>query len=156
MGKDGVTRFGEGVDVGDRWFDGNAIQPLFPFGYRLSYTQLTYQDVKVAKAADGGMDFSFSVHNTGRCDSDEVPQVYLAAPQTSRAQAAFAVHALAGFTRLHIAAGATDSVSVHVSPRSLQYWSVVSKGWETAHGQRELLVGGSSRDLPLHAIIEAP
>ena len=155
-GKDGVARFSEGVDVGYRWFDRKAIQPLFPFGYGQSYTRFEYQDLKVTTAADGGLDVSFRVHNAGPRNGDEVPQIYLAAPKTPPLQAAFPVHALAGFTRLHVAAAATVPVSVHVRPRSLQYWSVVRDGWETARGAREVLVGGSSRDLPLHTMVEVP
>jgi beta-glucosidase len=155
-GKDGVARFSEGVDVGYRWFDRKGLEPLFPFGFGKSYTTFAYRDLKVARAADGGLDVSFTVRNTGARDSDEVPQVYLGAPRIAPLQADFPVHALAGFTRVHLAAGAEAPVAVHVPPRALQYWSVVRGGWETAHGEREVLVGPSSRDLPLQTVVSAP
>ncbi len=155
-GKDGLTRFTEGVDVGYRWFDRQNTQPLFAFGYGQSYTRFEYRNLAAANAKDGGLDVSFEVKNTGARDSDEVPQVYLGAPKTAPMAAAFPVHALAGFARLHIAAGETRTVSIHVPARSLQYWSVARSGWDVAHGARDVLVGGSSRDLPLTASVVVP
>lgn len=155
-GKDGVTRFSEGVDVGYRWFDRKQIQPLFPFGYGQSYTRFEYSKLAVATARDGGLDVSFNLRNAGSREGDEVPQVYLAAPKLAPLQAEFPVHALAGFTRLHLAAGASQAVSIHVPARSLQYWSVQRNGWDVAHGPRDVLVGGSSRDTPLSATVTVP
>ena len=47
-------------------------------------------------------------------------------------------------------------MTLHVRPRSLQYWSVSRGAWQTAHGPRGVLVGGSSRDLPLQAAANVP
>ena len=74
------TRYTEGVNVGYRWFDKQKIEPLFAFGHGLSYTTFDYSGLKVNKASDGGLDVSVDIKNTGSMDSDEVPQVYLGAP----------------------------------------------------------------------------
>jgi len=92
---------------------------------------------------------SFALRNTGSVAGDEVPQVYLGAPALRPSEADFAVHALAAFGRVHLDPGQTQSVSLHVAPRRLEYWSSTAKKWTKAAGPREVLVGGSSRDLPL-------
>ncbi len=148
-GLNGVVNFSEGIDVGYRWFDRQHIAPLFPFGFGLSYTAFYYSDLRVAPAPDGGLNVHFSVKNTGQMESDDVPQVYLGAPEVRPAHAAFAVHALAGFARIHVMPGEVLPVLVHILPRSLQYWSVDADSWERATGARDVLVGGSSRGLPL-------
>jgi beta-glucosidase len=153
-GVDGKTTYSEGVDVGYRWFDAQKTEPLFPFGYGLSYTKFAYSNLKVTKAADGGLDVSVSLRNTGRMDSDEVSQVYLSAPSQIPSGVQFPVRALVAFDRVHIPAGATQQVNLHVAPRQLQYWSTSVSKWVTATGQRTVSVGASSRDLRLNQTIE--
>jgi beta-glucosidase len=146
-GVDGKTTYSEGVNVGYRWFDKEKIAPLFPFGHGLSYTTFAYSGLKVEKAADGGLDVSVDLKNTGGVDSDEVPQVYLGAPSEIPDGVQFPVRALAGFERVHLAAGESKTVTLHVAPRQLQYWSTKEGKWVTAVGKRTVSVGASSRDL---------
>jgi beta-glucosidase len=153
-GVDGKTTFSEGVDVGYRWFDKENIEPLFAFGHGLSYTTFEYSGLKVAKAADGGLDVSVQVKNTGGVDSDEVPQAYLGAPSAVPAGVQFPVRALVAFDRVHVRAGETKSVALHVAERQLQYWSTKEQRWVTAGGKRTVSIGGSARSLPLHQDIE--
>jgi beta-glucosidase len=150
---DGEVRYSEGIDVGYRWFDRQKTAPLYPFGYGLSYTRFTYTGLKAVPARDGGWDASFRVINAGRVASDEVPQAYLGAPASSPAGIAFAVKALAGYDRIHLAVGESKTVTLHVAPRSLQYWDEASKSWKRTTSPRTLSVGPSSTDLPLQAQI---
>ena len=147
-GAGGKTAFSEGVDVGYRWFDRQKIEPLFPFGYGLSYTSFVYSDLKMAKAADGGLEVSVRVKNTGSVAGDEVPQVYLDAPLQKPEGVQFAVKTLAAFERVTLAPGESREVMMHVAPRRLEYWSVAEKKWVRA-AAREVRVGASSRDLRL-------
>jgi beta-glucosidase len=78
-GVDGKTTYSEGIFMGYRWFDQQNRAPLYPFGHGLSYTSFTYSKPKVVRAADGGLDVSFTIKNTGKAASDEVAQVYLGA-----------------------------------------------------------------------------
>jgi len=148
-GVDKKTTFSEGVHVGYRWFDKQKIAPQFPFGYGLSYTKFAYSGLKVSPAADGGLDVSFEIKNTGGMAGDEVPQVYLGEPESRPKGADFAVHALAAFDRVHLDASQSQTVSVHVPLRRLECWSAAEGKWIKATGARDVLVGGSSRDLPL-------
>jgi beta-glucosidase len=149
-GVDGKTTYSEGVNVGYRWFDKEKIEPLFPFGFGLSYTSFGYSDLKVEKAADDGLDVSVRVKNMGSVAGDEVPQVYLDAPKQQPKGAQFAVRTLAAFDRVTLAPGESKEVTMHVAPRSLEYWSVAEKRWVRAD-RRRVQVGPSSRDLKLSA-----
>jgi beta-glucosidase len=150
-GVDGKTMFSEGVDVGYRWFDKQGVEPLFPFGFGLSYSDFKYSDLKVAKAADGGLDVSVKVKNVSKVKGDEVPQVYLDAPEQRPEGVQFAVRTLAAFDRVTLLAGETREVAMHVAPRSLEYWSMAESKWVRAAG-RKVEVGSSSRDLILNAV----
>ena len=153
-GVDGKTTYSEGVNVGYRWFDKERIAPLFAFGHGLSYTTFDYSDLKVEKAADGGLDVKVRIKNTGGVESDEVPQVYLGAPSEIPAGVQFPVRALVAFDRVHLNAGEAKMVTLHVAPRQLQYWSTKDGAWVTAVGKRTVSVGASSRDLRVEQAID--
>ncbi len=146
----GKTVYSEGIFMGYRWYDQQKLQPLFPFGYGLSYTRFAYSRLRVARAADGGLDVRFDLRNEGPVAGDEVPQVYLDAPERLPSEhTQFAIHALAAFDRIHLAAGESRELTLHVPLRSLQYWSPGANQWTLAAGPRTVRVGASSRDLRL-------
>lgn len=147
----GRTSYSEGIFVGYRWFDQQRIEPLFPFGYGLSYSQFEYSALTIKSSADGGLDVGVQLRNAGSAAGDEVAQVYLGAPASAPDGAQFAARALAGFERVHLAAGESRRVLLHVMPRALQYWSVAQGSWKTASGLREIEVGASERDIRLQA-----
>lgn len=151
-----AVAFSEGIFMGYRWFDKQNIQPLFPFGYGLSYTKFKYSSLQAAPASDGGLNVRVSIENVGNVSGDEVPQVYLGAPSNPPAGAQFAMQALAGFDRIGIKPGETKQVTIHVPLRQLQYWSDAAKSWQTAAGNRTVYVGASSRDLRLHQQVTIP
>ncbi len=153
-GVNGKITYSEGVDVGYRWFDREHIDPLFPFGFGLSYTTFAYSDLNVAQAADGGFDVSLKITNTGNVASDEVPQVYLSAPAQIPDGVQFPVRSLVAFDRIRLEAGEAKSVTLHVAPRQLEYWSTANGKWIRAEGSRTLSVGASSRDLRLEQTIK--
>jgi len=155
-GVQGITTFSEGIFIGYRWFDKMDIQPLFPFGYGLSYTDFRYSGLQAAPASDGGLTVRFSIENVGKVSGDEVPQVYLGVPQNPPNGAQFAVRALVGFDRIGLAPGESRQVAIHVPLRQLQYWSDASRSWQTAVGSRVVYVGASSRDLRLQERITIP
>jgi beta-glucosidase len=153
-GVDHKTTYSEGVNVGYRWFDKENIEPLFAFGHGLSYTTFDYSALNVAKSSDGSLDVKVNIKNTGSVASDEVPQVYLGAPGEIPEGVQFPVRALVAFDRVHLNAGESKTVTLHVAPRQLQYWSTKDQKWETASGKRIVSVGGSSRNLRLNQPID--
>jgi len=148
------TTFSEGVDVGYRWFDRQKTEPLFPFGFGLSYTSFAYSGLEIEKAPDGGLAVEVTVRNTGKVDGDEVPQVYLGAPSDVPSGVQFPVRLLAAFDRVFIPAGQSRKVTLHVAPRQLQYWSTADGKWITATSHRTVSVGASSRDLRLETTLD--
>jgi beta-glucosidase len=153
-GVDHKTTYSEGVNVGYRWFDKENIEPLFAFGHGLSYTTFDYSALNVTKSNDGGLTVKVRIKNTGSVASDEVPQVYLGAPSEIPDGVQFPVRALVAFDRIHIKAGESKDVTLHIAQRQLQYWSTKEQKWETASGKRTISVGGSSRNLRLNQTID--
>ena len=74
-----VADYSEGVRFGYKWFDSENKQPLFPFGYGLSYTQFKYRGLQIDPAAQA---VTFTVENTGTRDATEIAQVYVQLPKS--------------------------------------------------------------------------
>lgn len=143
-----TTTYSEGIFVGYRYYDKTGENPLFPFGYGLSYTTFQYSNLQVKQSGNGGLSVGFDITNTGKADGDEVPQVYLGSPNNPPKGIPFALKALAAYDRVRIPAGKTIPVKLEIPHRQLQYWSTIS-GWTTALGTRKVSVGTSERDMQL-------
>jgi beta-glucosidase len=152
-GIDHKTTYSEGVNVGYRWFDHEGIEPLFPFGFGLSYTRFEYSALRVARTLKGGLRLTCTIRNAGDRAGDEVPQAYLGAPEQAPPGAAFSNRKLVAFDRIHLAAGQSTTLHLNVPLRQLQYWSSTEDKWKTAKGDRTVSVGSSSRTLPLERTV---
>jgi beta-glucosidase len=150
-GVDGKTTFSEGVLVGYRWFDDQKIEPLYPFGYGLSYTSFAMSGLKASSTQEGGAIVSVRVKNTGDMAGDAVPELYLQAPRSKPDGVQFAPKTLAAFDRVTLRPGEERELTLRVARRAFQYWSVKTNSWVKPDGPRTVLVGSSSRDLPLSA-----
>ena len=128
-----------------RYFRG---EPLYPFGYGLSYTSFSYSDLRVPATAGTNSDVpvSVSVQNTGRREGDEVVELYVRhSPMEGRAP----IHALAGFSRVHLRPGEKKVVSFVLSPRALSLVREDGRRVEGA-GTVAIFVGGGQ---PLAAAV---
>ena len=74
------NNYAEGVFLGYRWFDYKKIEPLFPFGFGMSYTTFSYADLKISDAKDGTYTASAMIRNTGRRAGAEIAQLYIQPP----------------------------------------------------------------------------
>lgn len=95
-------------------------EPLYPFGYGLSYTNFEYNDLNFDKNAVGAKDdliATVNVKNAGSMASDEVVEIYLTHPNAKGAP----LRALAGFKRVHLEAGETQKVQITVPNRNLSF-----------------------------------
>jgi beta-glucosidase len=141
-------RYSEGLAVGYRWYDAQAIEPLFPFGFGLSYTTFDYSGLELSRPrSDGSVAVTYTITNTGQRAGDEVAQVYVQQP----ASAGEPPRSLRGFARVPLAPGQSRRVTTVLSARSFQHWS---GAWTTTPGSHRVLVGSSSRDLPLIGQVE--
>lgn len=148
-GVDGTVTYSEGIFTGYRGFDKAGIEPLFPFGHGLSYTEFGYRDLSVRRAG-AGYEVSFTVANRGRRAGAEVPQVYVGPPRGAGVE--MAVRTLAAFDRVELRAGESRRVGVRVAERQLSYWDTDRGHWVRPEGRRAVYVGSSSRDIRLTGV----
>jgi beta-glucosidase len=134
----------EGSQVGYKWFDANRKEPLFPFGFGLSYTTFAYGGLKV-DASDKSV--SFHVRNTGHREGTEIAEVYVQLP----IQAGENFKRLAGWARVKLAPGQESSVTVSLDPRTLSEFDTEKHRLKLPQGDYTVMVGSSSRDTPLSA-----
>jgi beta-glucosidase len=149
-----TVNYSEGVFIGYRWYDANQIQPAFAFGGGLSYTTFDYSGLQVTGGGAGGAvaTVSAQVTNTGNRAGTAVPELYLhlPPPSTSVPQPP---RQLRGYSKLSLAPGQSAQVSFPLFDRGFSYWDVGSNSWKVAPGCYEVMVGASSRSLPLMAVI---
>jgi beta-glucosidase len=143
-GVNGVATYSEGVFMGYRHYDAHGIEPLFPFGYGLSYTSF-----RLDRLAVHGPTVSVDVTNTGSRVGSEVVQIYVGHP--ADAAVPEPPHQLAGFAKVTLRPGQTRHLVVHLDERAFAYWDVVSNNWKVDPGTYRVFAGTSSRDLPLSA-----
>jgi beta-glucosidase len=120
-------------------------KPLYPFGYGLSYTTFKYSGLKVKnRNADGSIEISVNITNTGKRDGDEVAQLYVAFPNSKVERP---VKQLKGFKRIYIPTGETKEVDWMLLPEDLAYWSVEAKRFVVETGKINVMVGASSDNI---------
>jgi beta-glucosidase len=146
----------EGLDIGYRWYDARSIAPAFPFGHGLSYTTFTMSGLEVTpKTSDGRQPITVrvTVENTGRRAGAEVPQVYLTLP----ASAGEPPRRLVGFQKVTLEPGEKKTVAITIDPAAshhpLGHWDSRGQRWVVADGEHTILVGISSRSLPLRGVV---
>lgn len=124
-------------------------EPLYPFGYGLSYTDFSYSGLKFSSPVlnqDGTVTISLQVKNTGRMDGEEVVQLYVSFPE-SKVQRP--VKQLKGFDRVMIPAGESRTIEFSLKAEDLAYWDTNKKCFVTEPGQVNIMVGSSSEDIRL-------
>lgn len=143
-GEFGHVRYGEGILVGYRGYDARGLDVAFPFGHGLSYTTFSYSDPSAVVTADGDVDVTVRLTNTGPVAGREVVQVYVGRDASAVQRAP---RALAGFASVELAPGQSRSVTIRVERRDLAYWDVRVDRWVVEPGAYTFEVGASSRDL---------
>ena len=120
-------------------------QPLYPFGYGLSYTTFEYSGLTISQGDDGGWDVTFEVTNTGARPGEEVVQLYLRDREATVVQPE---RSLKAFQRISLNAGEVHTVTLHLSPNDL---AIVDDRmqWTVEPGTFDVLVGASSDDIRL-------
>jgi beta-glucosidase len=145
-GVDGIVHYDEGILVGYRWYDTKKIEPLFPFGFGLSYTTFTYSNLRISSTGPASAEVACDVTNSGSRPGAEVAQLYVGAEQSAVQRPE---KELKGFTKVLLAPGETKTVKMALNSRSFAYYSTEKHTWVVEPGDFEIQVGSSSRDIRL-------
>lgn len=143
----------EGIYIGYRWYENKKIQPLYSFGFGLSYTTFSFSDIKVSSKSvtkQQPVTISFSVKNTGIVPGAEIAQLYL---HEINGPTIRPVKFLKGFKRVFLNPGETKEINLLVNAQDLAYWSEKDHDWVINIGQYMINVGPSSQDIRQRTVI---
>jgi len=140
--------YDDDIWVGYRYFATKGVTPAYPFGFGMSYATFGYSDLKLsAPASDKSMTASVTVTvtNTGKVPGREIVQMYVSAPGQSMPKPALELKGFAK-TRL-LAPGASQVLTLTLSPRDLASFDAASSSWKVEAGTYTVKIGASSADL---------
>ncbi|MDI9627305.1 MAG: glycoside hydrolase family 3 C-terminal domain-containing protein [Acidobacteriota bacterium] len=150
-----VIRYSEGLAMGYRWFQSQGIEPLFCFGYGLSYTTFELSAVAVDSAGFDGtqpVTVRATVTNTGQRAGAEVVQVYLGIPVAGQPP-----KRLVGFAKQHLEPGESRQVEIVIDPAATNHpfsvWDYCTGGFAILPGDYTVYVGTSSEDTPFSTVL---
>jgi beta-glucosidase len=144
--------YGEGIFVGYRYYDQKGVEPLFPFGFGLSYTTFEYSNLRIPDKVKAGepIKVSVTVKNSGDRAGQEVVQLYVSDKAASLARPP---KELKGFAKVALKPGKSTVVNFVLDQRALSFYDPYRKGWVAEPGEFEVLVGSSSRDIRARGVL---
>ena len=137
----------EGILVGYRWFDTKNIEPLYPFGYGLSYTRFEYSGIHTNKNtydSSETINITINLKNMGAYDGKETAQFYVSKLGSSVERAD---KELKAFKKVEVGKGQKKAISVSIPVKNLAYFDSHSMRWVVEPGEYTISAGGSSRDI---------
>jgi len=143
------VEYREGIFVGYRYYDKKDIEPLFPFGYGLSYTTFEYSDLAISKKEildTETVTVSVKVKNTGEMAGKEIVQLYVRDVESSVIRPE---KELKGFEKVELQPGEEKTVTFELDKRAFAYYNVDIGDWHVETGEFEIMIGKSSRDIVL-------
>ena len=129
-----TVHYDEGAKVGYKWYEAEHKQPLFPFGFGLSYTTYAYSNLKTDNAQ---RTVSFTVKNTGKRAGAEIAQVYATLPEA----AGEPFKRLVGWQRIELAPGESKTVTVAADPRVMSIFDEQKNAWSLLPGAYKIFAG---------------
>ena len=150
-GENGQVLYGEGLFVGYRYYDKKGIEPLFPFGYGLSYSSFEYRNLMLSEGEKGTVRVSVEIKNVGKLAGSETVQVYVCDLQSRLVRP---VKELKAFAKVFLEAGEDKSIAIDLDEQAWAYYDPEFKRWVAEPGEFQILVGGSSREIRLTANYE--
>ena len=151
-GLNGEVSYSEGLDVGYRGYLARNLQPLFPFGFGLSYTSFSFDGLKVTRNPGlAAATVTFTITNTGQRPGADVAQVYLGFPPIAEGNEP--PLQLKGFQKILLKPGQSRTVAIRLDPRAFSYWSQTSHAWQIAPGEFQIMAGDSSANTPLRTTL---
>jgi beta-glucosidase len=144
----------EGIFIGYRWYEMKKIEPLYPFGYGLSYTSFEYSNLTASKeqfSENDTITISFSLKNAGQTKGAEIAQLYVEDLQSSVPRP---IKELKGFKKVEIEPGESVTVVLRLTKQDFSFWNPQTKGWYAEKGAFIIHIGSSSKDIRLKKEIE--
>jgi len=139
------VQYDEGPEVGYKWYEAQRKEPLFSFGFGLSYTSYAYSSLSVDS---GARVVQFTLRNTGQRAGTEIAEVYARLPHSSGDESSY--KRLVGWKRVTLTPGESQTVRVPIDLRVLKTFDEANNGWDFAPGNYEVFVGSSSDKTPLN------
>jgi beta-glucosidase len=153
-GENGHVLYGEGLFVGYRYYDRKGVDPLFPFGFGLSYTEFAYENIRLSTdtiRTDETLTVSVDITNIGARTGTEVVQLYI---HDNVARLTRPDKELKGFTKIELQPGSTTTVTFTIDREALSYYDPAIPGWVAEPGEFTVLVGRSATDIRLSATFQ--
>ena len=144
------VQYAEGIFVGYRGYDRTGKQPLYPFGFGLSYSQFTYENLQLRKKQKNQVEVSFELKNTGKMNAAEVAQIYV---KDCKASVPRPLKELKGYEKVFLKKGETKRITILLNEDAFSFYDTDKKNFVIEKGDFEILVGPSSSELPLKGII---
>ncbi|MBP5636019.1 MAG: glycoside hydrolase family 3 C-terminal domain-containing protein [Bacteroidales bacterium] len=138
--------YNEGIFLGYRGMEHFGSQPMFPFGYGLTYADITYSDLSVSVVGDG-VEVCFTLTNNGKTAASEVAQVYISAPGDS--PVIMADMELKGYEKVLVRPKKSEKVKILLPRESFSHYSTITHTWVKDSGQYSVKVGASALDIRL-------
>jgi beta-glucosidase len=148
-GTNGTVTYVEGLLVGYRWFDAKQIEPLFPFGHGLSYTEFKYSNLKIGQdktAPEPIVSVTFDLANRGKRSGAEVAQIYV---QPVKPSVQRPPKELKNVGRIQLEPGQKLTVAIPLDRTAFSFYDPNRQAWVAEKGTYKILVGSSSRDIRL-------
>jgi len=148
-GEQGNVLYGERIFVGYRYYDERKIEPLFPFGYGLSYTNFEYSDLNVSSkntTDKEGLTVSLTVKNTGKVKGKEIVQLYVS---DSKSTLQRPEKELKKFVKIELEPGEEKTVTFKLESRDFSYFDAKRNTWIAESGEYVISAAASSRDIRL-------
>ncbi len=148
------VNYNEGVFVGYRWYEKKKIEPLYPFGFGLSYTSFKYSEIKTSMTTvgpDDTFEITFSLKNTGSLPGAEIVELYVEDVESSLPRP---IKELKGFKKIPLIPGKEIRVGILLNKDDLSFYHPEKGGWVAEPGKFRIYIGSSSVDLPLVKEIE--
>ena len=143
-----TVKYTEGIFVGYRYYDTKKVPVRFPFGYGLSYTEFTYQNLKT-EGTYPNVKVSVDVTNTGEVPGKEIVEIYAGKKDSAVERA---VKELRGFGKVELNPG--DTKTVTVEPEAFQYYNEEKAMFVTESGTYQIYAGKSVEDICCECEIE--
>ena len=143
------VNYKEGVFVGYRWYESKKIQPLYPFGYGLSYTTFVYSDLTFSKETmteNDSVMISFTVKNSGSMKGMETVQIYVEDVESSVPRP---IKELKAFKKVELQNGESVLIQVELNKHAFAFWNPKTKDWYVEKGKFVIHIGAASSDIRL-------